>query len=262
MIRLPPLRGHATPSAAHATAVPQLPVPWRGRDLAAVAGLGVAGVMVATAVGVAIGWGGTDFTTPQGAVMLLLNGTIPALLPYGYLALRFRPEHRLVWHPGGARAPAWLPALGIGLGVGLVWWVAIDFLTLSLIISALEYEPAVQQQLIDALGAGGMVTAAAVLAIVVIAPVGEEFVFRGVVFLGLTRWLGPVAAAVISSVVFGVIHVQADLGAFAFLAGYALAFGLFACWLVRRWGSLWLAIGAHAASNGVSVLLSVLTGQV
>lgn len=261
MIRLPGLGAHAT-SEAGAAPVPQLPVPWRGRDLAAVAGLGVLGVMVAAAIGFAIGWRGTDFTSPRGAVMLLLNGTIPALLPYGYLVLRFRPEHRLVWRPGGARAPGWLPALGAGLLVGLVWWALVDFAALSLIISALEYEPAVQQQLIDALGAGGFTAAAAVLAIVVIAPVSEEFVFRGVVFLGLTRWLGPLSAAVISSLVFGVIHVQADLGAFAFLAGYALAFGLFACWLVRRWGSLWLAIGAHATSNGVSVVLAVLTGQV
>lgn len=245
--------------------VPRPPVPWRGRDLAAVAGLGLVGVVIVSVAGVLIGAIGLDgtveFASVPGAALLLLNGTVPAVLPYAYLAWRFRPEHRLVWRPGGARAPRWLPALALGLGIGVVWWAAVDFLALSLLISALEYEPAVQQQIIDALGAGGLTTAAAVLAIVVIAPVGEEFVFRGVVFLGLTRWLGPVAAAVTSSAVFGAIHVQTDPGAFVFLAGYALAFGLFACWLVRRWGSLWPAIGAHAISNGASVVLALATGQ-
>jgi membrane protease YdiL (CAAX protease family) len=269
MTRLPAGLARSSPPGADAP-VPDPPVPWRGRDLAAVAGMAAlwafvvlpAVVLVLTVVGVVPGLDGLEFASPHGAAILLVNGTVPVLVTYGYLALRFRPEHRLLWRPGGARAPGWLPALAIGLAIGLVWWALVDVLAFSLLTNALEYEPPVQQQLIEALSAGGWAAAAAVLAIVAIAPLGEELVFRGVVFLGLIRWLGPLGAALISSAVFGLIHIQTDLGAFVFLAGYAFAFGLFACWLVRRSGSLWLAIGAHALSNAASVALALLTGEV
>jgi membrane protease YdiL (CAAX protease family) len=238
-------------------------VPWRGRDLAAVAGMGVLGLVATILVGVLIGWDVGDFTSPRAAVMLLLNGTVPAVLAYGYLRLRFGHEHRLLWRPRGERGMRQTRAVALGLGVGLAWWLVVDVLGLMLFVETVGYEPPpVQQELLEALSSPGLTQVAAWLAIVVIAPVGEEIVFRGIVFLGLTRWLGAVPAAFVSSVVFGLIHVQGDVAATAFLAGYAVPFGLFACWLLHRFGSLWLPITVHAASNLASVAVATAAGQV
>lgn len=259
----PPRGASPAHGADHLPLVPPPPVPWRGRDLAAVAGMGVLGLVVTVVVGLLIGWDFGEFTSPRAAVMLLLNGTVPAVLGYAYLVLRFGHEHRLLWRPRGERGLRFAPALGLGLGVGLAWWLAVDVLGLLVFVEAVGYEPPpVQQELVDALGAPGLARVAAWLAIVLIAPVGEEIVFRGIVFLGLTRWLGPVPAALISSVVFGLIHVQADLAATAFLALYAVPFGLLACWLLHRFGNLWLPIGVHAVSNFASVAVATAAGQV
>lgn len=250
-------------AVADAAEVPRPPVPWRGRDLAAVAGMGVLGLVITVAVGALIGWNFREFTSPQAAVMLILNGTVPAVLAYGYLVARFGHAHRYLWRPGGARGLRWAPAFGLGLALGLAWFVAIDVAAQTAFIEAVGYEPPpVQQELVDALGSPGVTQVAAWLAIVVIAPLGEELVFRGIVFLGLLRWLGPISAAAISSVLFGLIHVQAELAATLFLATYGLLFGLFACWLVHRFGSLWPAIGAHAASNLASVAFAAFAGQI
>lgn len=241
--------------------VPRPPVPWRGRDLAAIAGMGVLGLVLTIVVGLLIGWD-LEFTSPQAAVILLLNGTVPAVLAYGYVVLRFGHAHRYLWRPGGEQALRWAPALGIGMAVGLGWFVLVDVAAQTAIVDVVGYEPPpVQQELVDALGSPGLTQVAAWLAIVVIAPLGEELVFRGIVFLGLVRWLGPIPAALISSVLFGLIHLQMQLAATLFLAAYASLFGLFACWLVYRYGSLWLAIGAHAASNLASVVLAAIAGQ-
>lgn len=242
--------------------VPRPPVPWRGRDLAAIAGMGVLGLVLTIVIGLVIGWNFMEFTSPEAAVMLVLNGTVPAVLAYGYVVLRFGHAHRYLWRPGGERALRWAPALGIGMAVGLAWFVLVDVGAQTAVVEAVGYEPPpVQQELVDALGSPGLTQVAAWLAIVVIAPLGEELVFRGIVFLGLVRWVGAIPAALISSVLFGLIHLQAQLAATLFLAAYALLFGLFACWLVHRYGSLWLAIGAHAASNLASVVLAAIAGQ-
>lgn len=250
-------------TAAEVPSVPRPPVPWRGRDLAAVAGMGVLGLLLTILVGVVIGWDFTEFSSPQAAVILILNGTLPAVLAYGYLVLRFGHAHRYLWRPGGAGGWRWAPAFGLGLALGLAWFVAVDVAAQTAFIEMVGYEPPpVQQELVDALGSPGVTQVAAWLAIVVIAPLGEELVFRGIVFLGLLRWLGAIPAAVISSLLFGAIHLQAELSATLFLATYGLLFGLFACWLVHRFGSLWPAIGAHAASNLASVVLAAVAGQI
>ena len=85
-----------------------------------------------------------------------------------------------------------------------------------------------------------------VIAVVVLAPLAEEFFFRGVLFHGLTRRFGIVSSAVISGVVFSAY--QLDPGGFLARAeiGFLLAL------LVWKTGSLWPAIAAHAANNALA----------
>jgi membrane protease YdiL (CAAX protease family) len=87
------------------------------------------------------------------------------------------------------------------------------------------------------------------LLICVLAPIAEEFLFRGFCFEALRPSLGVGGAAVAVGVVFGAVHVTSTpavlLVELAFL-GFVL------CLLRWKTGSLYPCIGLHAVNNSVS----------
>jgi membrane protease YdiL (CAAX protease family) len=87
-----------------------------------------------------------------------------------------------------------------------------------------------------------------------VAPVCEEMAFRGYLLttIGLRR--GPVAAIVVTSVLFAFFHL--DPVRLAALLPLGALFG----WLAWRAGSIWPAVAAHAANNATATLLFVLAG--
>ncbi len=85
----------------------------------------------------------------------------------------------------------------------------------------------------------------------------EEFMLRGYSQFTLARGIGFWPAAVVLSAVFGAVHLknpgEAWVGALA-----AGCIGLFLCLTLRRTGSLWFAVGFHAAWDwGESFFYSV-----
>jgi len=74
----------------------------------------------------------------------------------------------------------------------------------------------------------------------------EEFLFRGYTLFTLTQGMGFWPSALLLSAIFGGVHLgnagEAWIGALA-----AGMIGLFFCLTVRRTGSLWFAVGFHAA---------------
>lgn len=82
---------------------------------------------------------------------------------------------------------------------------------------------------------------------VIVAPVVEEIIFRGLLYPALRRIRGPRFALVVTSVLFGLIHwppvVWAPLA----------VLGVFLGWLVDSTGSLLPCIVAHMAFNGLMV---------
>ena len=87
---------------------------------------------------------------------------------------------------------------------------------------------------------------------VVLAPILEEFTFRGLLFATLRRRMGPFWAAAISSLLFAAAHGYG-------LLGFASVFwsGLLWAWAYEKSGSLLPGIIAHALNN-----LTVCTGLV
>jgi uncharacterized protein len=83
----------------------------------------------------------------------------------------------------------------------------------------------------------------------VVAPICEEFLFRGFIFTALRNWRGVWPAAIVTGVLFGGIHVGSapavDLVPLA-----VLGFGL--CMLYRATGSLYPCIAAHALNNSLA----------
>ena len=84
---------------------------------------------------------------------------------------------------------------------------------------------------------------------VILAPLVEELVFRGLLFRRIEGFLGFWPAALLSAAAFGVYHLNLAQGIFAFL------FGILFCLILRRFASLWACIFMHAAANLLSVIL-------
>lgn len=87
--------------------------------------------------------------------------------------------------------------------------------------------------------------ALSLLSSVVLAPVFEEFAFRGFLFQGLKSKTGPFAAAAASSFLFALTHTQYDLWGWISVG----MMGLAACYLTHRTGSLKTGIALHAVGN-------------
>lgn len=90
-----------------------------------------------------------------------------------------------------------------------------------------------------------------ILRIVVIAPIVEELIFRGVIMSGFSRIYHPVFAIFFSALLFAFFH----LNPWQFPAAFAL--GLILGWIRIRTGSVLACIAGHAIHNGL-VFLSVL----
>lgn len=88
------------------------------------------------------------------------------------------------------------------------------------------------------------------------ASLSEELLFRGVIFAGLRKSMSLWPAALISSLLWALLHLAgANLAVVAVLA----IFGLVLAWLYERTGSLWAPICAHAINNSLAVLVLFLT---
>ncbi len=82
-----------------------------------------------------------------------------------------------------------------------------------------------------------------ILATVIIAPVAEEIVFRGMVYGSLRRAMPPILAAILTSVVFGILH-----GTIVWFV-YTALLSMMLIFLYEYTGSLWASILAHMTFN-------------
>jgi membrane protease YdiL (CAAX protease family) len=187
---------------------------------------------------------GADLDDPPPAVdisaTILQDGAlIASALLFARLAGRPRP-----WMFGLRPTRPW-PAVGWTL---LTW---VSFFVFSAIwISALGIEE--RDELPRELGAdeSAIALAAVTVLVTVLAPIAEEFFFRGYFFTALRRWKGPWPAAILTGLTFGAIHAgSAPPGYLVPLA----AFGFGLCLLYWRTGSLYPCIVLHALNNSLAL---------
>lgn len=87
------------------------------------------------------------------------------------------------------------------------------------------------------------------LALVITAPIGEEIIFRGFIYRGLSEsWLRPVGAVIVSAILFAVIHTQYDW----FFMAQVMMIGLLLGVARAASGSLLLTIMMHALHNSAA----------
>jgi uncharacterized protein len=155
---------------------------------------------------------------------------------------------------GGRAVRSWQfglrpPAIGWRWAALTVVCLLVAFIALDAIWAELLHPT--KEKLLETLGTNEssslLVLSAALTCIV--APIGEEMLFRGYMFTALRNWRGSLPAAIIDGLLFGAVHVAsapiADLVPLA-----ALGFGL--CLLYRYTGSLYPGIVAHSLNNSLA----------
>lgn len=103
----------------------------------------------------------------------------------------------------------------------------------------------------DAASGGAAALALTAIGLVILTPLGEELLFRGVITTGLLRY-GPVVATVLSAAVFSLAHGINVVLPIAFIVG------VIAAELRRRSGSIWPGFIVHAVHNVPTVVVYAL----
>ena len=93
----------------------------------------------------------------------------------------------------------------------------------------------------------------AVISMVVVAPIVEEIVFRGLLFGALAPRIGVIAAALLSALAFGAVHGDAIL--FPTLA----ALGFVSAIAYAATGNLWVSVTLHAFNNAIGAVFLITT---
>ena len=129
-------------------------------------------------------------------------------------------------------------SLFLGIGFSLAFN---SFFSLPGLEALQDSETALAQSLLF----GSILTAIVASTIV---PIVEEIVFRGFMLNELRRGWGLLFSAIVSSVLFGVLHGTAVWALFAAVLGLLLA------WIALRTRSIYPAIAAHVGINGTSFI--------
>ena len=152
----------------------------------------------------------------------------------------------------GLRPTRFLPAVGWAALAISVFYVGIAIYTAVL-------QPDAEQTVAQDLGAeqGTLGMIAAGFMVVCVAPVAEEFFFRGFFYRALRSRYSVLAAAAIDGLLFGVIHYDFS-GADALLFVPPLAtLGFLFCLVYERTGSLYPVIALHALNNAIAFVVTV-----
>jgi membrane protease YdiL (CAAX protease family) len=215
------------------------PWPWWAAIVAGVALFIVLGLLISIVAGLA-GWTGD---LPDRAVLgatLVQDVALIALAVW--IAQTTGPAP--LFHLGVRRTP---PARAAGLAVGAFVAFFVFLVVWQQVIGTNKEDDLAQE-----LGANDSAFNLVLVTVLVclFAPVGEELFFRGLLFGGLRKAIGWIGAAIVSGLVFGVVHAGGtDV---VFLLPLAVL-GAALCWLYKRTGSLIPGMGVHAFNNALAL---------
>ena len=218
------------------------PVPWTARDVwLGVVFLGLWLVFLLTSV-----FWLPSLTLELDPGLLVSLAELALLVPVWWFALR---KYRVGWQALGLRG---FQGAMIGLGCGLMvlsfmfnfaysTFLALFGLRIQADLTPVFAELSSPWWLL----AGG----------VIVAPVVEEIFFRGFVFAGLCRRYEWQKAALISSALFALIHLQLTAVIPIFILGYIFAY------LYYQSDSIWPAILMHVATNALGLGMAYLAAN-
>jgi membrane protease YdiL (CAAX protease family) len=184
--------------------------------------------------------------------LLLVQNLFFALLPtLRVIWLRHEPPANI-----GFQFQRPLRLIAIGIGMGVVVLISNALLSSAFAALGIRQNQAAQYPLFrgDYLGQALFLLGAAILA-----PLGEEILFRGYIFKTLQKiwgnksW-GLLGAYAISSLLFAFAHSAAATEGILGLLVPTFVMGLLLAWCLHRTGSLVPCVIAHSLNNGIALL--------
>jgi len=216
--------------------------------------LGVAGGII---VGIVAKVGGSSISNPTPAVSLIGDvlfdgGFVVAAVYFAQLGSRIRPSDF------GFRTVRWTTAITAVLAAGIGYYVVTAIYATLLHFHGNEKLP-------KELGVGKSTAAlvGASIFVCVVAPIAEEFFFRGFVFGALRRMrievagrdLGTWAASIITGILFGLAHTGSASPRYLLPLGFL---GFVLCLVRWRTRSLYPCMALHSINNSLALGISQL----
>jgi membrane protease YdiL (CAAX protease family) len=221
-------------------------------------------ILAAIVIGVPLSILGMEPAAPLGIVVTI---AVQTLVYFGLVRLLVVDVGALSWADMGIRRPDGRALAE--LGAGALWSAPVILATLPLAAIITTLVPDVRP--VSPLPPTGDPTGLVLnlVAGAILAPIGEEILFRGFATTAWARGIGARSALVRGALFFAIAHIltvsganageAAALAAIAFVSRIPVALVL--GWLFLRRGSIWVPIGLHAAFNGILIVLGELALQ-
>jgi membrane protease YdiL (CAAX protease family) len=153
----------------------------------------------------------------------------------------------------GLKRPAWRDIVYALAGYGVYF---LSYIVIILVAGHFSNLNVDQQQQIGFDGALGSQLYLVFISLVVLPPIAEEIMFRGFLFSSLRRKFRLRYAVILTSILFGIAHLQFGSGApllwVAAIDTFVLSCVL--CTLREKTGSLWASIMLHALKNSIAFI--------
>jgi len=124
--------------------------------------------------------------------------------------------------------------------------IAIQIGFISPIVNSMPVPEFMQQMFMELASQNGVLS---FITLVIAAPILEELIFRGIILDGLLKRYSPVKSIIISSVLFGIVH----LNPWQFIS--AVIIGFFIGWVYYKTRKLSLAILIHMTNNFLAFIM-------
>lgn len=208
-------------------------------------------------------FGAFDQKNIEQLVRSMLLGVLPAAVVTAFMAWVLAGVYRgaPVREVLNLRAPR-LGFLGWLLVVaGFFVTIIVMFMAISKIVELAGFNPksgGLVEETMSGMTGNRMMYFLALPSIILGAPLGEELIFRGQMFVALSQTrIGFLGASLITSAGWASLHWSGNW----MLVILIFFMGLVLCVLLRRFGSLWVTMACHAAWNASTALLIFAAGS-
>lgn len=157
-------------------------------------------------------------------------------LPYLYFS-KFRTEQQTI-----SETDFSLPSVKVFLFMA-IGTLVLQMGIISPLVGAMPIPPFMEEMFLKMMQQTGIYS---FITIIIVAPVLEELIFRGIMLKGLLKQHSPRRAIIMSSFLFGVLH----LNPWQFVSAFLL--GIFSGWLYYKSGKISLSIGMHVTNNAIA----------
>ena len=133
-------------------------------------------------------------------------------------------------------------------GVGLLYLCTIIF---NLILQISNFKPQTQGVAKDVIKMSESSLFLIILGPVILIPLIEELLFRGLLHRSLKLNLSPITASIIAAILFGLAHMEPDT------IPQLIVIGLVLSYVYEKSGSIWVPAALHATNNFITVMILV-----